>query len=91
MDANAVPDPVGDDFQWATISGSFQPNNRWLQSLRVGYRRNLAGTEKTYISAGVTAFRYFNFDIASSVETVSISGDKLPEGVILSLGFQVTF
>ncbi len=91
LDANAVPDPVGDDFQWATISGGFQPNNRWLQSLRVGYRRNLAGTEKTYISAGVTAFRYFNFDIASSVETVSINGDKLPQGVILSLGFQVTF
>jgi hypothetical protein len=91
VDANAVLDPVGDDFQWATVSGGFQSDSRWLQSLRIGYRRNLAGTEKTYVSAGVTAFRYFNFDIASSVETVSVSGDKLPEGVILSLGFQVTF
>ncbi len=91
LDANAVVDPVGDDFQWATVSGGFQPDNRWLQSLRMGYRRNLAGTEKTYVSAGITAFRYFNFDLATSLNTVSISGDKLPEGVILSLGFQFTF
>ena len=91
LDANAVVDPVGDDFQWATVSGGYQPDNRWLQSLRMGYRRNLAGTEKIYLSAGVTAFRYFNFDLATSLNTVSISGDKLPEGVILSLGFQFTF
>ncbi len=57
----------------------------------MGYRRNLAGTEKTYLSAGITAFRYLNFDLATALDTVSISGDKLPEGVIVSLGFQVTF
>ena len=71
--------------------GGYQSSSRWLQSLRMGYRRNLAGTEKTYISAGITAFRYFNFDLATALDTVSISDDKIPEGVILSLGFQVTF
>jgi hypothetical protein len=91
IDANAVTDPVGDDFQWATISGGFQPESRWLQSLRVGYRHNMAGTEKTYYSAGITAFRYFNFDIASARQKVRISGDELPQGAIISMGFQVAF
>ena len=91
VDVNAVPDPVRDDFQWATLSGGFQPNNRWLQSVRFGYRRNLAGTELSYASVGLTAFRFFNFDLASSLDTVSINGTKLPQGLIMSFGFQVNF
>jgi hypothetical protein len=90
-DANAIVDPVGDEFQWATISGGYQPDSRWLQSVRVGYRHNLAGTEKTYYSAGITAFSYFNFDIATSHQTVTIEDSKLPEGLIVSFGFQFTF
>jgi hypothetical protein len=91
VDANSIVDPVGDKFQWTTVSGGYQPDNRWLQSFRVGYRRNMVGTEKTYLSAGVTAFRFFNLDIATSRESVNIDGTQLPEGAIISLGFQFTF
>ncbi|MEL7448669.1 MAG: conjugal transfer protein TraF [Pseudomonadota bacterium] len=90
-DANAAPDPVGDDFQWLTASVGFQSRNAWFPGFRVGYRQNLAGTEKSYLSLGATLFKYFNIDIASSVDTVEIDGTTLPEGFMGSIGFQFSW
>jgi F plasmid transfer operon, TraF, protein len=91
VDANAAPDPVGDEFQWATISGGFTTNTNWLPNVRLGYRRNLAGTEITYLSAGIQIFKLFNLDIASALDTVSIDDTKLPQGLTLNLGFLIDF
>lgn len=91
LDANAASDPVGDEFQWLTLSGGFDTGNQWLPNLRLGYRRNLAGTEKTYASLGMTVFKYVNFDIASALDVTKIDGRKLPEGLMLSIGFQVNW
>lgn len=91
LDADSARDPFGDEFQWVTLSGSLQRDSFWLPNLRLGYRKNLAGTELGYLSAGLTAFRYLNFDISSALETVSISGDKLPRGLMVSLGFDIAW
>lgn len=91
LDANAARDPVGDEFQWLTLSGGFDTGSRWLPNVRLGYRHNLAGTKKTYASLGMTMFRYVNFDIASALDVTRINGRKLPEGLMLSLGFQVNW
>jgi len=42
-----------------------------------------------YFGLGVTAFKIVNIDIASSLETVNISGTKLPQGLMASIGFQI--
>ena len=91
LDANAATDPVGDEFQWVTLSGGFDTGIRWLPNMRVGYRQNLAGTEKTYASLGLTMFRFINLDIASALDVTKIDGRKLPEGLMLSMGFQVNW
>jgi hypothetical protein len=91
MDANAVPDPMGDDFQWLSVSGGYATDSWWIPGVRVGYRRNLAGTELSYLGVGVTAFKVLNIDVASSLDTVHISGKKLPQGLIASIGFQINF
>jgi hypothetical protein len=44
-----------------------------------------------YLSLGVTAFKIVNFDIASALDTVKIDGEKLPQGLMVSLGFQITW
>jgi hypothetical protein len=59
--------------------------------VRFGYRQNLAGTEKSYASLGMTMFKYFNFDIASALNVTNIDGRRLPEGLMLSMGFQVNW
>jgi hypothetical protein len=91
LDANAATDPVGDDFQWLTLSGGFYTGSRWLPNVRLGYRQNLAGTEKTYASLGLTMFRFINLDIASALDVTKIDGQRLPEGLMFSLGFQVNW
>lgn len=91
VDANKATDPLGDDFQWATLSAGLQTRKWWAPSLRVGIRQNLAGTELGYLSAGATLFRYFNLDISSAFDTTRIDGTDLPRGLMLSLGFQVTW
>ena len=41
------------------------------------------------MSAGATLFKYFNLDVASSLDTVEIDGRKLPRGLMVNLGFEL--
>ncbi len=91
LDANAVPDPLGDDYQWLTLSGGYTTNSWWIPGIRFGYRQNLAGTELGYVGFGMTLFKFVNFDIQSALDTVNISGTKLPRGLMASLGFQIAW
>jgi hypothetical protein len=90
-DADPATDPMGDRFQWATVSAGFTTNSWWLPGARIGYRRNLAGTELTYLGIGLTAFKIVNIDIASALDTVRIDGTTLPQGLMGSIGFQITW
>jgi hypothetical protein len=80
---------MGDRFQWLTMSMGFTTDSWWIPGGRIGYRKNLTGTELGYLGVGITAFRIVNFDIASALDTVSIDGEKLPQGLMLSIGFQI--
>jgi hypothetical protein len=91
LDVDPATDPLGDRFQWATLSAGFQTDSRWVPSVRIGIRQNLAGTELGYASFGLTAFKIFNLDIASALDTVKIDGEKLPQGLMVSLGFQIAW
>jgi len=91
LDANAVPDRMGDDFQWLTLSAGYATDSWWLPGARIGLRKNLAGTEFTYVGLGVTVFKIVNIDVASTLDTVEISGTKLPQGLLLSIGFELGF
>ncbi len=90
-DADSATDPLGDQYQWLTVSGGFTTDSWWIPGGRLGFRQNLTGTEMKYLSLGVTAFKIVNFDIASALDTVKIDGKKLPQGLMLSLGFQITW
>jgi hypothetical protein len=91
LDADPATDPMGDRYQWLTVSAGLQRDSWWLPGARVGYRQNLAGTEMSYISIGLTAFKIVNFDIASAFDTVSIDGTTLPQGLMVSIGFQIVW
>jgi len=90
-DTNAVPDPMGDDYQWASVSAGYFTDSWWLPGIRASYRQNLAGTELSYVGVGVTVLKVVNFDVASTLDTVHIDGQSLPQGLMASLGFQVNF
>ncbi len=88
-DVDTATDPMGDDFQWATLSIGYARDSWWFPGARIGFRQNLAGTTLKYLGLGFTAFKYFNFDIASALDTVRIDGQKLPQGLMLSLGVEI--
>jgi len=90
-DADPATDPMGDRFQWLTVSGGFTTDSWWLPSGRIGYRQNLAGTKLRYLGIGVTAFKVLNIDISSALDTVTIDGTTLPQGLMTSIGFQITW
>jgi hypothetical protein len=90
-DANAATDPVGNKFQWVTASAGYAVGKTWLPRIRLGYRKNLAGTKKTYLSLGATLFRYVNVDVSSAFDTTKIDGRKLPESVMASIGFNIAW
>jgi hypothetical protein len=91
LDANEATDPMGDDYQWATLSAGFTTDSWWLPGARIGYRKNLAGTGLSYLGIGLTAFKIVNIDISSALDTVSIDGKTLPRGLMGSIGFQITW
>lgn len=91
LDANAVPDPMGDDYQWASVGAGFASDNWWLPSGRVGLRRNLAGSELTYVTAGLTVFDILSLDLAATTKTINIDGKTVPQGLIANIGVHVLF
>ena len=91
LDADSATDPLGDEYQWLTFSVGLARDSWWLPGARIGYRQNLTGTEKSYVSLGVSAFRIFNIDISSALDTVSIDGTTLPQGLMINIGFQITW
>jgi len=90
-DVDPVTEPMGDRFQWLTVSGGFTTDSWWIPSARIGYRQNLAGTKLGYLSIGATLFKYVNIDIASALDTVKIDGQKLPQGLMGSIGFEISW
>jgi len=91
FDADPATDPMGDRYQWLTLSTGFTTDSWWLPGARIGYRQNLAGTEMSYLGIGLTAFKIVNIDIASALDKVSIDGTTLPQGLMVSIGFQIAW
>ena len=91
LDANPVPDPMGDDYQWASVGAGFASDSWWLPGARIGIRKNMAGTKLTYVTAGVTVFNIVNLDLAATTQTIQVNGRTLPRGLIANIGVQVLF
>ena len=90
FDANAVKDPFGDEYQWATISTAYISSNWIIPSARVGYRANLAGEKLDYITLGATLFKV-TLDLAYGLEEVEIDNSKYPRSFIFNIGLDLMF
>lgn len=92
LDANAVPDPVGREFQWATLSAAYATSSWWIPGARVGYRSNLAGSKLSYVTYGLTIFKALSLDVAYGQDKVTDDqGNSIPRSAMINLGLQMTF
>jgi hypothetical protein len=91
-DGNEVKDAVGDEYQWAAASLSYYGDSHFLPGIRVGYRQNMAGTELSYGTFGLTILKRLNIDLAVALETVEDEdGDELPRSAYFSIGYDTAF
>ena len=86
FDANSIKDPLGDKYQWATASISFFSPTALFPGIRAGYRKNMVGSELSYITAGVTIGRRLDIDIAYAAEN-----DQGASGTYFSIGYGFMF
>jgi len=91
LDGNKVQDPVGREFQWATLSAAYATNSWWIPGARVGYRTNLAGSKLSYATAGLTMFKALSLDVAYGLDSVVVDGKNQPRSAMVNLGMQFTF
>ena len=98
LDANAVKDPVGQDYKWLALSAAYATKSWWIPGARVGFRSNLAGTKLNYVTAGTTLFKSLNLDIAYALNTVKVAKNdatsftgEVPRSAIINLGLEFTF
>jgi len=92
LDANAVQDPVGRDFQWATLSASYATDSWLIPGARIGMRSNRVGSKLSYITGGVTLFKALSLDLAYSTNSVADNtGKSAPRSIMFNLGIQMTF
>ena len=91
-DTNPVKDAVGDEYQWAAASISYYGDSHFLPGLRVGYRQNMAGTELSYATFGLTFLKRLNIDLAVGLDTVeNEDGDETPRSAFFSIGYDTAF
>jgi hypothetical protein len=92
LDANAIKDPVGRDFQWATLSAAYATFSVWVPETRIGYRANLAGSKLRYISGGMTILKVLSLDAAYALNSVKDnSGRSIPRSAMINLNLQMPF
>lgn len=85
-DVNAIADPLGDEYQWATVSLSYFSDNWVLPGMRIGYRKNLVGSELNYYTAGLTFYRRLDVDVAYAPEN-----DDGNSGAYVSVGYSFVY
>lgn len=91
LDANEAEDPTGNAYKWATLSAGYATDSWWIPGVRVGYRTNMAGSELSYLTGGLTLFKTANLDIAYALDSVEVDGEKAPRSMMVNLGFELTF
>ncbi|MCO4785282.1 conjugal transfer protein TraF [Marinomonas atlantica] len=88
---NEVADLVGDKYQWATVSTSYYSKSSFIPAVRLGYKKNMTGSELSYAMFGATLFKRLNLDLAYGLEKVKIDGDEQPRSLYFSAGIESAF
>ncbi|KZN13424.1 conjugal transfer protein TraF [Marinomonas sp. TW1] len=86
FDANSIKDPLGDQYQWAAVSISHYSDDFFSIGMRAGVRKNMAGNEMSYYTAGLTLSRRLDIDVAYSPEN-----DDGDTGFYFSIGYSFMY
>lgn len=91
VDLTVYDDMVGMENQWLQASSTYDFQRSWLPDLRVGYRKNLTGSELTSYTAGLTLFDRLTFDMEMALDDITVDDSKVPRRLAFSLSWSERF
>ncbi|MDX1812687.1 MAG: conjugal transfer protein TraF, partial [Gammaproteobacteria bacterium] len=100
VDASPVNDAVGNEIQWLTASVGYTGRWKIPAGFRLGYRKNLAGTQLSAATVGLSLLRIIHLDVAWGLETVPVENSntsgmegmsEVPRMAQLNLGIDLLF
>jgi len=90
-DTSPVNDPVANQLQWLTTSAAYATRRWIIPGVRIGYRRNLVGSQLDAVTAGVTLFKVLHIDGAYGLEQIDIDGTSAPRMLQANIGVDFLF
>ncbi len=91
LDLAEYDDIVGFENQWFNLAMSYESNDLWVPSARIGYQENLVGTGLSSYTFGFTFFKCVSLDFEWGTETITVDGDSAPRRFGFSIAFAESF
>ncbi len=91
LDLAAYDDIVGFENQWLHLATMYEFDNNIMPSLRLGLQSNLAGTQLSSLTVGMSLFKYFSLDLEYGLDSTSIDGSSAPRRFGIALGVEERF
>lgn len=91
IDLAAHDDMVGMANQWFHASSTYDFKSSWLPDLRVGYRKNLTGSELTSYTAGLSLFDRLTFDMEMALDEITVDDEQVPRRLAFSFSWSERF
>ena len=91
IDLAAYDDIVGFENQWLHLATMYNFDNNILPALRVGLQSNLAGTQLSSLTVGMSLFKFATLDLEYGLNSTSIDGTSTPRRFGIALGVEERF
>lgn len=91
VDLAKYDDMVGMETQYLNLSTAVNTHSYWIPDLRLGYQKNLAGSELAVAALGLSFFDVVTLDARIALEEVEVDGNKAPRSAAFSLAFEEKF
>lgn len=88
-DLQPMRDPIGDEYQWASASAAYVGST--IIGGRLGFSKNLTGSNLTMLNAGLSLFGGMNLDLRYSLDKIEVDGAEAPRAFAINLGFENSF
>ena len=91
LDLAAYDDIVGFENQWLHLATMYDFDNNIMPSLRLGLQSNLAGTQQSSLTVGMSLFKFVSLDLEYGLDSTSIDGSSAPRRFGIALGVEESF
>ena len=91
VDANEISDQMYNKTQWLSVTGNYASDSRWLPDVRLGFSKNLAGSQISYANFGVTMVKFISLDVSAALDTITLDDTSIRRGLNIQLGVQFPY